>query len=237
MNTEPVVVLLSGGLDSAVTACIANTKETEVYPITFSYGQRHIRELECAGKLSEKLKFHWPKTVYLPDVAVLLKDKTSLVAASSMKPQTNGGKEGEIPNTWVPQRNLLFLTYAFMYAEALGASKVYIGVNAVDYSGYPDCREKFIDAAEEALNLGRKIFVEEGTKIEIITPLIHRTKASIVETGLGLGVPFELTSSCYYGGQKACGLCDSCRIRLQAFSTVGIKDPIEYEVKGADYAR
>jgi 7-cyano-7-deazaguanine synthase len=144
---------------------------------------------------------------------------------------SDGVKPGEIPSTWVPQRNSIFLALAFAYAEMVGAGYIYGGMNAVDYSGYPDCRPEFLLSIEQALNLASKKFVETGKAIKLVVPLVKLSKVDIIKTGLELGVPYNLTWSCYKGPdelKQACGLCDSCRIRLQAFKDLGVKDPIKY---------
>ena len=227
------VVLLSGGLDSAVTAYMAKKKRLDLYPLTFNYGQRHAtREISSAFKLGDSLSsIEDHKLVHLASSIeyLLLASTTSLLESSNSEPQIDGSDNG-IPSTWVPQRNTLFLTLAFMYAESVGADHVYTGFNAVDYSGYPDCRPEFVDQVGRALNLARKGFVEEGHRISIETPIISMSKADIVKRGLQLEVPFQDTYSCYFGRDKACGLCDSCRIRLEAFTANNIQDPIEYEV-------
>ena len=227
------VVLLSGGLDSAVTAYIAARQHNfYVYPLSFSYGQRHEeKELESSSKISQSLDISYKHPViYLQDTVkgVLDSKSTSLLGYSEGKPQTDGADQG-IPSTWVPQRNMLFLTLGFMYADSIEADYVFAGFNAVDYSGYPDCRPEFVTAAARSLNLARKRYVEDSHEILIGTPIIESSKAQIVAEGLDLGVPFEHTYSCYYGRELSCGQCDSCKIRLQAFKDNGILDPISYE--------
>lgn len=225
------VVMMSGGLDSSVTAFIVRSlhPKDEIYPIIFNYGQRHSRELESAWWVAKEVTNHAPVEIDLRSLTKNLTSLTSLLADSSLIPQVSGVQEGEIPSTWVPHRNLLFLVNAFILAERVEAAQVYTGFNAVDYSGYPDCRPEFVSAAENALNLGRRAYVEDRTKIQIRTPLIAMTKAQIVRRGLELGVPFQLTYSCYYGEELSCGQCDSCRIRLKAFEEVGVKDPVSYK--------
>ncbi len=230
------VVLLSGGLDSAVTAYIAaKENEFDIYPLSFNYGQRHeVKELMSSRRLSDSLLVSSKhKTLSFKELVgyVLGTNSTSLLQYSDEVPQTDGSDEG-IPSTWVPQRNMLFLTLGFMYADSIEADYVFAGFNAVDYSGYPDCRPEFVEAASRSLNLARKRFVEDNHMIVIGTPIIDMSKAEIVQLGLELGVPFENTYSCYYGRDKACRLCDSCKIRLQAFKDNGIEDPIEYESVG-----
>jgi len=224
--TKKAVVLLSGGIDSTVTAYIAKKevgKRGELFALSFEYGQRHKRELESASVIAELLDAAH-LFIKLPTIPIV----SALLESSSLRPRETGVEEG-VPDTWVPQRNSVFLTYAFAIAESIGADKVYIGVNCIDYSGYPDCRPNYIEAMNRALNLGSKQFAETGRRKGIITPLLRMTKHQIIEKGLFLGVPFDLTWSCYNGSKYACGVCDSCRIRLEGFRKLGVHDPIEYE--------
>lgn len=219
-----VVVLLSGGLDSAVASYQAKKdigRTGEVHALTFTYGQVHVREVASAQAIADSLNIDLRK-VYLPlDTLV----SSALLGDGEIPTVSSSG----IPPTWVPQRNSTFLALAFAYAESLGADRVYTGFNIRDYSGYPDCRPEFVERMEEALNYASKTFVETGKGIGIITPLMYKRKWEIVKLGVKLGVPFELTTSCYAGRDKACGVCDSCRIRLRAFEEAGMKDPLEYE--------
>ena len=222
------VVLLSGGLDSAVTAYCARKdvgKTGELHAISFDYGQKHYRELDCAAIIGEGLG-----VVTHPIIRIIGLESldTALLSGSVTEVPTAGVKEG-IPSTWVPQRNSIFLALAFAYAETVDADMVYAGFNCIDYSGYPDCRPEFVDSINKALNLASKRFVETGRGIGIVTPLIRLSKSEIILLGDKMGVPFEDTWSCYLGGEKACGVCDSCRIRLKGFKEAGIEDPIEYE--------
>jgi|SRR3989304_5833255 len=222
------VVLLSGGLDSAVTSWIVKSEGFEIWPISFAYGQRHMqKELTCANLLASRLTSNSHLVLDTP-LKYLVGSLSSLFLDSSLTPRTEETSD-TIPDTWVPQRNMLFLTLAFAYAERVEAEAVFGGFNAVDYSGYPDCRVEFLTSAETTLNLARKRFVEEKHRIHLRAPLLAYSKETIVKRGMDLGVPFELTYSCYYGKEKACGRCDSCRIRLEAFRKAGIKDPISYE--------
>jgi len=217
------VVLLSGGLDSTTVAWIAKEECEELYALTILYGQTHKREVDCARRLAKRLGVAEHKVLQLP-----LNKLTKSALFGNGNIPVEGIEEG-IPSTWVPQRNSIFLSCAFAWAEVVGADRVYTGVNSVDYSGYPDCRPEFIAALNRALNLASKCFVEGGTGVQIHTPIMNLTKNKIVELGLSLGVPYQLTTSCYSGRDKACGLCDSCRIRRQAFLDNGMEDPIEYE--------
>lgn len=218
------VVLLSGGLDSTVAAYCARKdigKSGELYAITFNYGQTHSKELNYAREVAGEL-------AVCHDI---LSIPLSKVVQSTLTGQGEipiGEVEG-IPSTWVPQRNSIFLALAFAYAETVGADRVYIGVNSRDYSGYPDCRPEFVEAMNRALNLASKRFVETGKGIGIIAPLQYLTKVDIIKKGTELGVDFSKTWSCYRGGEKACGRCPSCVIRLRAFRELGIEDPIKYE--------
>jgi len=217
------VVLLSGGLDSAVTAWVANQVCARLYAMTFRYGQAHDREVSCALQLGQRLGVVEHKVLGLPLDSIggsVLFNRDEIPA---------GGMEEGIAPTWVPQRNSVFLALAFAWAEVLGCDRVYIGVNQVDYSGYPDCREPFIRRMEQALNLASKRWDEEGEMIRIRAPLLKKSKEEIVKLGSQLGVPFELTTSCYRGEEEACGMCDSCLIRRKAFEEAGIEDPIKYK--------
>jgi len=240
---KKAVVLLSGGIDSTVTAFLARKdigKKGELYALTFRYGQLHSREISCA--IQQSLTLGVKKHIVLP-VALDMIGGSSLVGKGDIPTgergqamvQTFGIAYGpsknanEIPSTWVPQRNAIFLAIGFGYAEVVGADLVYAGLNVIDYSGYPDCRPEFVEQLQRALNLASKQFVETGKGIGIVTPLSRRSKADIVKLGLDLGVDFSRTTSCYQGREKACGVCDSCRIRLKAFEEIGIFDSVEYE--------
>ncbi|KKL97497.1 hypothetical protein LCGC14_1833900 [marine sediment metagenome] len=226
------VVLLSGGLDSAVTAWIAKREkgrfhhnrnaEMDLYALSLRYGQAHSREIESAIQLGHELGVKRHLELNLPLHAI---GGSSLFNREEIPTE---GLDSGVPSTWVPQRNAVFLALAFGWAEVVGADRVYVGVNAVDYSGYPDCRPEFVEAMAKALNLASKQFVETGSGIQIVTPIIDLTKKEIVQMGLRLGVPFQHTWSCYKGGELACGVCDSCRIRLAAWKALGKTDPIRY---------
>ena len=222
---KSAIVLLSGGLDSTVCAYMARKdigKKGNLTCLSISYGQRHSQEIGCAGRTADILEANW-KCIDIPLHQLV---NSSLTGDSDIPVE---GLSKEIPTTWVPQRNSIFLAMAFALAESSNAQLVYIGVNALDYSGYPDCRPAFIKSMEKSLHLGSKKFVETGEGIGLITPLLNMKKADIVRQGLKLGVEFEDTWSCYKGLDLACGVCDSCRIRLQAFKEARIKDPIKYE--------
>lgn len=207
------VVLLSGGVDSTTTAYLAARSGYEIYALTVRYGQRHERELEAARAVCEALGVAEHRVVTLD-----FGDWGSSLTGSGEIP-TSGVAEG-IPSTWVPMRNLIFLSLASGYAEVVGADAIYIGVGQVDYSGYPDCRQEFIDAYQRAADLASKRYVEDGISIPVVTPLMHLPKAGVIRLGLSLGVDYSLTWSCYQGGEQPCGVCDSCRIRDAAFAEV-----------------
>ena len=220
------VVLLSGGLDSSTVLYQAKADGCECYAISFDYQQRHRRELESATTIAREagvvahqvIDFdlrHWGGSA-LTDRTLDLPQGRSLSEMAS-----------HIPITYVPARNTIFLSFALAYAEAIAASRVYIGVNALDYSGYPDCRLDYIQAMQEVFRLGTKQG-REGQAIKIVTPLIDLHKTEIIQLGNKLGVPWEHTWSCYAGGTEACGVCDSCLLRLEAFAKLGLFDPLPY---------
>jgi 7-cyano-7-deazaguanine synthase len=221
------VALLSGGLDSAVAAAIASSEGFQIHALTVDYGQRHLRELKSAKDIAEALgvKEHRILRVDLTGFG-----GSALTDAKIKVPKTRIGEKigADIPATYVPARNTVLLGLGLAWAEALGADAVYIGAHSVDYSGYPDCRPEFLDAFRRVSALGTRRGVE-GRPISIEAPLIRMGKREIIERGRELKVPFEFTWSCYLGGEKACGKCDSCTIRLKAFAEAGMEDPIEYE--------
>ncbi|MCI0496979.1 MAG: 7-cyano-7-deazaguanine synthase QueC [Thermoplasmata archaeon] len=217
------VVLLSGGFDSAVTMAIA-LQEGEAVALTFDYGQRHYREIESAVKVAKHFGVrHFTMPIHLKTF------HSALVGRGGVVPDGCVGRD-RIPETYVPARNIIFLSMALGIAESIGADRIYIGANAVDYSGYPDCRPEFIEAFQKVADIATRCGVE-GEGIRFHAPIIGLTKADIVRLGVELGVPFHLTWSCYRGGEIACGRCDSCLLRLKGFSEAGIEDPIEYEVR------
>lgn len=221
------VVILSGGLDSTVCMSAARQEGYEIFPITYSYGQRHRREVEQARKVAD---FYGCSRHLVVDSGFFRAIGESALTSDKINVPTNrstGEMEKDIPVTYVPFRNAVFLSMAVGYAESIKAEKIYIGVNALDYSGYPDCRPQFIRAFQEAVNLGTAAS-DKGMNIKIETPLINLTKAEIVKLGVENTAPLHLTTSCYMGGEKACGQCDSCLLRRKGFSEAGIKDPIEY---------
>ena len=221
------VCLLSGGLDSAVCAYSAHHDGYTIYALSFSYGQRHDKELTSARAIAKSVGAKDHKILSLPLDQI---GGSSLIAATKEEIADNPMNEigSEIPRTYVPGRNTIFLSFGLAYGEVVNADALYIGVNAVDYSGYPDCRPEFIKAFQGVANMATKQAVT-GSPITIRTPLQTLTKADIVRLGDRLKVPFELTWSCYRGGKKACGRCDSCLLRLRGFQEAGIPDPLDYE--------
>ncbi len=215
------VVLLSGGLDSATVLAIARAQGFECHALTVAYGQRHSVELECARRVATAGGAVEHRTLHVDLRAIGGSALTDDIDVPKEAPT-----EGAIPVTYVPARNTVFLSLALGYAEVIGASDLFLGVNAVDYSGYPDCRPEFVAAFEALANLATKAGVE-GTRFRVHAPLLGLTKPEIVAAGLRLGVDYALTTSCYDpdpdGG--ACGSCDSCRIRAEAFSSLGVPDP------------
>ena len=225
-NPKRAVVLLSGGLDSSTAAAIARSEGYELLTLAFDYGQRHRRELEAARAVSAALG--------AADHRVVSFDLRAFggSALTADIPVPHGCDTAEmshdIPITYVPGRNLIFLSFATAYAEVMGADDIFLGINVLDSSGYPDCRPEFLVAFSETANLATKAGAQDGRKLHIHAPLIEFTKADIIRRGLALGVPYALTWSCYEGGEHACGTCDSCLLRLKGFAEVGVTDPISY---------
>jgi 7-cyano-7-deazaguanine synthase len=227
-SNKPAVVLLSGGLDSATVAAIASSQGYAVHALSFAYGQRHSWELQAARSVASSLGIadHRIATI---DLRVFggsaLTDDIAVP-----KDRTGAEMQQAIPITYVPARNTIFLSFALAWAEVLGSSDIFIGVNALDYSGYPDCRPEFIRAFENMANLATKAGVEGRHNLTIHAPLLALTKAQIIRTGLDLGVDFSLTSSCYDPGPSGepCGHCDSCILRRKGFRENGISDPLPY---------
>lgn len=221
------VVLLSGGLDSSTVLYQAQADDCECYTLSFDYQQRHRRELQAATAIAiaAAVKEHQVVSFDLRQWggSALTDDEIELPEHRSLEEMSEN-----IPITYVPARNTIFLSFGLSYAEAIGAQRVYVGVNALDYSGYPDCRPDYIQAMQKVFELGTKQG-REGQSIEIVTPLINLKKTAIIQLGNQLGVPWEKTWSCYAGGDVACGTCDSCRLRLAAFSELGLQDPLPYQ--------
>ena len=224
---KKAVCLISGGLDSCVTAYIAKKQGYEIYALSFNYGQRHKKEIECAKEIVFSVKAN---NHIVFDIDLGKFGGSSLVDKSLKLDRDHDLKEigKTIPSTYVPARNTVFLSIALAYAEAVDAEAIFIGATVTDYSGYPDCRSEYIKAFQKMADLATKKGVE-GKPIKIKAPLLHMTKADIIKKGLILGAPFEKTWSCYMGGRKACGRCDSCLLRLKGFKEAGSRDPIEYE--------
>jgi 7-cyano-7-deazaguanine synthase len=220
------VVLVSGGLDSATTLAICGQDGFEAYALSFDYGQRHRLELDAARRVAASLGVRDHRIAKI-DLRVFGGSALTDDIAVPKKSDTKG--ESEIPVTYVPARNTIFLSYALAWCEVLGAADIFIGANAIDYSGYPDCRPEFISAFQHLAAVATKAGVE-GTKFQIQAPLISMSKADIIRKGAELGVDFSLTHSCYdpTAAGLACGECDSCRIRLAGFRDTGLTDPIRY---------
>jgi 7-cyano-7-deazaguanine synthase len=226
---KKAVVLLSGGLDSATTLAVAQSGGFRCFALTFAYGQRHKREVESAKKVAGSLGAAEHRIIEI-DLASLGGSALTDMAINVPKERVDIDSSSQIPITYVPARNTIFLSYALAWAEVLGVFDIFIGVNSTDYSGYPDCRAEFITAFEKTANLATAAAVGGKGRYKIHTPIIEMTKARIIQTGTKLGVDYSLTHSCYdpdsYG--RSCGRCDSCLLRLKGFAEAGLQDPIEY---------
>ena len=241
MHDKKAIVLSSGGIDSTTAMAIAGAEGYKIYSLSFNYGQRHSFELK---KASEVAKFFNAKehlifdidlrkiggSALTSDIDVPIRVSSQQSAVSSQNIKTKDSRLSTIPITYVPARNTIFLSLALAWAEVLEAEDIFIGANAIDYSGYPDCRPEYIDAFEKMANLATKAGVEGKSRIKIHTPLINLTKGEIIKKGILLGVDYSLTSSCYSPDKDGnpCGLCDSCQFRLKGFKEAGIKDPLNY---------
>ncbi len=228
MSDKKAVVLLSGGIDSSTAAALAKKEGFDIYALTFRYGQRHERETEAAKKVAAFLDLENHLIIDFNLRAIggsALTDKIEVPKGRSAQEISQ-----EIPITYVPARNTIFLSFALALAERIEAGDIFFGANQLDYSGYPDCREEYIRAFEQMANLATKAGVEGKLRIRIHTPLIRMTKAEIIKKGLELGLDYSLTWSCYDPRPEglACGLCDSCQLRLKGFKKAGYKDPIQY---------
>lgn len=225
--TSKAVVLLSGGLDSATTLGMAKKAGFECHAMTFRYGQRHAHEITCACRvaLSMAVAEH-----HIVDIDLAAIGGSALTDENLEVPKDRQDLSGEIPITYVPARNTVFLSYALAWSEVLGAWDIYIGVNATDYSGYPDCRPEYIEAFEKMANLATAAAVEGKGLYTIHTPIIKMSKAQIIQTGTNIGVDYSLTHSCYDPDPESrpCGHCDSCQLRLRGFLEAGLVDPVEY---------
>ena len=227
MAKKKAVCLISGGLDSCVSAYTAKDENFDIYSLTIDYGQQHIKEIECAKMISSELnsKQH-----------IILKVNLNIFGGSTLfngnfidekKSIEDIGKK--IPSTYVPARNTILLSLALGYAESINANSIYIGVTSTDYSGYPDCRPEYIKLFQKLANIATKKSIENG-KIIIKAPLINLSKADIISKGYHLDVPFYNTWSCYKGDNKPCGICDSCLLRLKGFKDANLKDPLDYKI-------
>ncbi len=221
---KKAIILLSGGIDSATCGIIAKHLGYELHALSFSYGQRHDFELQCAANVARFLGCKEHRTINID-----LRSFGGSALTSDMEVPKNRNIGSEIPVTYVPARNTVFLSFALAWAEVLNCFHIFIGVNAVDYSGYPDCRPEFIQAYEKMANLATKAGVE-GAKLKINTPLISLTKAEIIKKGVELGMDYSLTHSCYdpHSDGRSCGQCDSCIIRRKGFEEAGVSDPTRY---------
>ena len=226
---EKAVILVSGGLDSATALAIARQMAFDCYGLSFRYGQRHQIEIAAAKRVAESLGTVQHRIIDI-DLAQFGGSALTDSAISVPKDSDQIGTQSEIPITYVPARNLVFLSFALAWAEVLGAFDIFIGVNALDYSGYPDCRAEFIEAFQKTANLATAAATQGKGKYKIHTPIIEMTKAQIIQKGTELGVDYSLTHSCYDPDEtgRACGRCDSCRLRLKGFADADLKDPIEY---------
>lgn len=224
---KKAVVLLSGGLDSTTVLALAHREGYELHALSFDYGQRHQREVNAAHAVAAHYGVVQQKTVTID----LRAFGGSALTADLAVPHARGLEEmaQDIPITYVPARNTIFLSFALAYAEVNGANDIFLGINAIDYSGYPDCRPEYLEAYERMANLATRASTQDGRVIHFHAPLLYMSKAEIVRKGAELGVPYELTWSCYEGRENACGTCDSCILRLSGFAEAGLRDPITYE--------
>jgi 7-cyano-7-deazaguanine synthase len=225
-GARPAVVLVSGGLDSATCLAIARAEGFRCHALSFSYGQRHQAELAAAERVARQLGAVEHRVMRI-DLGAF---GGSALTDTAIAVPEDGASDQTIPITYVPARNTVFLSFALAWAEVLGAHDIYIGVNAVDYSGYPDCRPEFIAAFERMANLATRAGVEDAEPLRIRTPLIDLSKAEIVRRGTELGVDYSATVSCYQADESgaACGRCDSCRLRRAGFEAAGLPDPTRY---------
>ncbi len=230
-GSETAVVLLSGGLDSTTVLAIAKMEGFAIHALSFRYGQRHSVEIEAAGRIARRAGVAEHHIVEIDLTAFGGSALTSDIPVPKDRDLTPSSADAkEIPVTYVPARNTIFLSYAVALAEVIGASNIFIGVNALDYSGYPDCRPEYIHAFEKMANLATRAGVEGKTRLLIRTPLISLSKAAIITLGTSLGIDYAETTSCYDPSPagEACGRCDACQLRLKGFSEAGLEDPIAY---------
>jgi 7-cyano-7-deazaguanine synthase len=226
--SAPAVILLSGGLDSATTAAIARSRGFALYALSFDYGQRHRGELDAARHVAESMSV---RRHVIMNIDLRQFGGSALTDDIEVPKRRAGDEPGAgIPATYVPARNTIFLSFALGYAEVVASADIFLGVNAVDYSGYPDCRPVYIEQFERLANLATKASVEGSLRFKIHTPLIHLTKAEIIRTGTSLGVDYGLTRSCYDPDPlgAACGACEACWLRLKGFAEAGLADPAPY---------
>ena len=226
---KPAIILLSGGLDSTTCAAIAKKDGYDLHGLTINYGQKHNYELKAAKLVAQNFKFNSHAVI---DIDLASFGGSSLVSKEIEVPKNrNLGIKDDIPSTYVPARNTVFLSIALAKAETINAFDIFIGVNAIDYSGYPDCRPEFILQFEKMMNLATKDAIQNIGEYKIHTPLIKLTKAEIIKKGQQLGIDYQITSSCYspnkYG--QPCGQCDACKLRIKGFNDAGLADPLTYE--------
>ena len=228
MTAKPAVILLSGGLDSATTAAIARDEGFELYSMSVDYGQRHRFELEAAARVARAVGVRRHTTVSVDLSSFGGSALTDTIEVP--KDRSDEAMAAEIPVTYVPARNTILLSLALGHAEVVGAADIFLGVNAVDYSGYPDCRAEFLAAFERLANLATKAGVENTLHFRIRAPLLNMTKAQIIARGTELGVDYSLTHTCYDPDNegRSCGFCDACQLRLRGFQDAGLEDPLEY---------
>lgn len=223
---QKAIILLSGGLDSTTTLAIAHQQGFALHTLSFDYGQRHQHEIEAANAIARHYQVQQQKTVSID----LRAFGGSALTSDLPIPHDRNLEQmsHEIPITYVPARNTIFLSFALAYAEVIEANDIFLGINAIDYSGYPDCRPEYLAAYERMANLATKAAVQDGRVFRFHAPLLSMDKAEIIKTGMQLAVPYERTWSCYEGADLACGTCDSCVLRLNGFAQAGYQDPIGY---------
>jgi 7-cyano-7-deazaguanine synthase len=228
-ESKKAVIILSGGLDSTTCMAVAKSAGYELYPLTFFYGQKQAIEVEMAKSVADY--YGVSQRHFIADLNGIIRG-SALTDSDKQIPTGRDDKamHEEIPVTYVPARNIIFLSIALSYAEAIGAEAMYIGVNALDYSGYPDCRAEFIEAFQDVINKGTAAGVK-GNPIKIETPLQFLSKGEIAKLGIELNAPLHLSHSCYFGTDPSCGVCDSCLLRIKGFQEAGIEDPIKYAVE------
>jgi len=237
MSENKAIVLLSGGLDSTTTLAIARSEGFEVFALTFRYGQRHAMEIEAARRIAQVLDVKEHVLVDFDLRRFAGSALTSDVEVPKDRPISSMAQG--IPVTYVPARNTIFLSFALAWAEVLGAATIFIGVNALDYSGYPDCRPEYLEAYEQMARLATRAGVEGQQELHIEAPLLYLSKAEIIRRGLALGVDYGLTLTCYDPSPagQACGHCDACLLRIKGFAENGMRDPAPYQVEAEAKAR